>query len=159
MSAVLRNVFNEAVPISENIIAAMVLKILLLSAISKFMKEMPNIIAGLFGGKLADNQRSLGSLIGGALGFGTTATVAGLVAKRSGLKGWGLVGQALMGGLSGAKAGANSQNMGSFISGQVSAITKSNAQAMDVAAAGGLLPYIQAQTDKTFGKANEIKIK
>ena len=157
ISAVLTNDIDTS--IGGNLIANMVLKILFLSAISKFMKEMPNIIAGLFGGKLADNQRSLGSLIGGALGFGATATVAGLVGKRSGLKGWGLVGQALMGGLSGAKAGANSQNMGSFVSGQISAITKSNAQAMDVAAAGGFLPYIQAQTDKTFGKANEIKIK
>lgn len=155
MGAVLTNTFNTS--LGGNIIANMVLKIILLSAISKFMKEMPNIIAGLFGGKLSDNQKSLGSIFGGILGAGIGTAIGIGSARAAGAKGWGAAFGGLMGGFGGAKSGANSQNVGAFVSGQISNASKSTTRGMDVAGAGGFASYLQMQADRTFGGANKIK--
>lgn len=143
---------------SYDIITNIILKILILVGISKFMDEMPELVSSFFGAKLGDaKQKSLTGILGGILGggIGLATGVGGALSAGAGLGGAALSGG--MGLFGGAKSGANSQNVGAFVSGQISNASKSYGKGFDIATAGGGTAYLQQQLDKTFGGGNKLR--
>lgn len=139
-------------------ITSLVLNILIFMGISKIMDELPDLISTLFGAKLGDpKQKSMAGILAGVIGGGIGAGIGIGSAKAAGVHGFGALFGGAMGMMGGAKSGANSQNLGSFISGQISNATKATGRGMDMYNAGGnLKDYMIMQYNKTLGGGNAL---
>lgn len=137
-------------------ITQLILDIMILMGINKFMDEMPNIIASLFGGKLDDKQKSLGAILGGVVGAGISmgARTVGALAAGRGIGS--ALGAGLMGIPGGFLAGSNASNMGDFIKQQIENFSGSYGKGYNVGTSGGNIAAMQTSINKSLG-INKLK--
>lgn len=139
-------------------VSSIILKVMFIFAIFQFMKDFPQIVQSLFGVKVGDgNTKSFGSILGGLVGGGVglaTGVGTGLAAGAGAL---GTAWSGITGAFGGGQAGANSKNVGSFVSGQISNASKTSGRSYDIANRGGLGRYAQMNWDKNMGNDKRFK--